>query len=313
MLPTRLLKKIVDVLKKNNLWCNPAEATIEVNPGTADLEKLSFFRGLGFDRISFGIQSLNDVELQAVGRIHTAQEALEAIKLARLAGFERVSADLIYGLPCQTPETLRNNLQTLDEMGVEHLSVYGLTVEEKTPLAHLLKEKKIILPDEDQQFEMYELVQAYLTARGLRRYEISNYAKQGQESLHNLGYWRYLPYQSFGSAACSFDGEKRFVATASVTEYIESIKNGVVKGETEMLDESTQLAEYLFMGLRTATGIDTQETKKRFGCDVMTKFAQDLPKFIEKKLLNYKYDEKRLRLTEMGMRFSNEIFEIFVK
>lgn len=313
LLPEKLLAKLVEALQKNGCWLKPAEATIEVNPGTADLEKLRFFRGLGFDRISFGVQSLNDAELRSVGRIHTASEALAAIEMAATAGFARISADLIYGLPEQTLQTLRNSLQTLTELGLQHISVYGLTVEENTPLAVLVEQGKMELPDEDRQLAMYELVQEYLEARRLHRYEISNYAVLGQESRHNLVYWRYLPYMSFGSAACSFDGERRFTATASVADYIDAVNNGKNAGVFEELTEATQLAEHLFMGLRTAAGIDLIETKQRFGCDVMSEFGSELERFIEKNLVLCDAEHSRMKLTEQGMRFSNEIFEIFVK
>ena len=269
LLSEKLLAKLVEALQKNGCWLQPAEATIEVNPGTADLDKLRFFKDLGFDRISFGVQSLNDAELRAVGRIHTANEALDAITMAEKAGFTRVSADLIYGLPEQSLQTLKTSLQNLTAAGLQHLSVYGLTIEKNTPLAGMLDKGKVELPDEDCQLAMYELVQEYLEAQGLHRYEISNYAVSGQESRHNLVYWHYLPYLSFGSSACSFNGSQRFTATDSVTDYIESIQSGKSWGGFEDLTKEMQLSEYLFMGLRTTVGIDLIETEQRFGCDVM--------------------------------------------
>ena len=304
---------MVEALQKNGCWLQPAEATIEVNPGTADLDKLRFFKDLGFDRISFGVQSLNDAELRAVGRIHTANEALDAITVAEKAGFTRVSADLIYGLPEQSLQTLKTSLQNLTAAGLQHLSVYGLTIEKNTPLAGMLDKGKVELPDEDCQLAMYELVQEYLEAQGLHRYEISNYAVSGQESRHNLVYWHYLPYLSFGSSACSFNGSQRFTATDSVTDYIESIQSGKSCGGFEDLTKEMQLSEYLFMGLRTTVGIDLIETEQRFGCDVMLEFGVELEKFIRGNLVFCDIDHRRMRLTEQGMRFSNEIFEIFVK
>lgn len=277
------------------------------------MNKLRFFKALGFDRISFGVQSLNNAELRAVGRIHTASEALDAIKMADKAGFTRVSADLIYGLPEQSLQTLKTSLQNLTAAGLQHLSVYGLTVEENTPLAGLLDKGNFELPDEDCQLAMYELVQEYLEAQGLHRYEISNYAVSGQESRHNLVYWHYLPYLSFGSSACSFNGSRRFTAKASVTDYIESIQSGKSFGDFEDLTKETQLAEYLFMGLRTSAGIDLIEAEQRFGCYVMSEFGVELEKFIRGNLVFCDIEHRRMRLTEQGMRFSNEIFEIFVK
>lgn len=184
VLPTECIVKIVNALKRYGFWQQPCEATIEVNPGTADLAKLQTLRQLGFDRISFGVQSLQDNELRAIGRIHNAQQALEALALARKAGFARVSADLIYGLPSQTLTSLQDTLERLTDTGIEHISVYGLIVEEGTPLASLVDKGRgrITLPDEDTAADMYELVQSFLRERGFERYEISNYAKTA--SIH---------------------------------------------------------------------------------------------------------------------------------
>ena len=223
-LPMDALAKIVNALKKHGFWRTPAEATIEVNPGTADLEKLRFFRSLGFDRISFGVQSLNDAELKTIGRIHSAAEALEAIQLAKAAGFERISADLIYGLPGQLLESLKATIERLLATGIEHMSVYGLIVEEGTPLAKLVDSGRLQLPDEDTAADMYDLVQQMLKSAGFKRYEISNYAKNEQYSRHNLVYWQYHPYAAFGAAAAGFDGRVRRSAVEMVVTYIKGVQ-----------------------------------------------------------------------------------------
>ncbi len=223
-LPMVALAKIVGALKKYGFWRTPAEATIEVNPGTADLEKLRFFRSLGFDRISFGVQSLNDAELKTIGRIHSAAEALEAIQLAKAAGFERISADLIYGLPGQLLESLKATIESLLATGIEHMSVYGLIVEEGTPLAKLVDSGRLQLPDEDTAADMYDLVQQMLKSAGFKRYEISNYAKNEQYSRHNLVYWQYHPYVAFGAAAAGFDGRVRRSAVEEVAPYIKGVQ-----------------------------------------------------------------------------------------
>lgn len=223
-LPMDALTKIVLTLKRYGFWRTPAEATIEVNPGTADLEKLRFFRSLGFDRISFGVQSLNDAELKTIGRIHSAAEALEAIQLAKAAGFERISADLIYGLPGQLLESLKATIESLLATGIEHMSVYGLIVEEGTPLAKLVDSGRLQLPDEDTAADMYDLVQQMLKSAGFKRYEISNYAKNEQYSRHNLVYWQYHPYVAFGAAAAGFDGRVRRSSVEMVAPYIKGVQ-----------------------------------------------------------------------------------------
>lgn len=310
-LPIECIAQIVDALKENKYWQTPAEATIEVNPGTADLEKLKALRSLGFDRISFGVQSLNDSELKTIGRIHSAQEALQVIAWAKEAGFTRISADLIYALPGQTLESLRQTLEELIATGIEHVSVYGLIVEEGTPLARLVDEGKLVLPDEDTAADMYEFVQSFLKEYGFERYEISNYAKNGQYSKHNLVYWKYQPYAAFGAAACGFDGNSRFTASEVVSEYISQTQDATIYNEEKLFDEEL-LGEFMFMGLRKTSGANLREARERFGIDVMERFASEMEPFFQKGMLRYDSEKDVLYLTERGMELGNLIFEIFV-
>lgn len=312
VLSAELLEQIVGALKEYGFWQEPAEATIEVNPGTADMEKLTRLRNMGFDRISFGVQSLNDVELRTIGRIHTAQEALTALAEAREAGFERVSADLIYGLPGQTMASLAATLQQLTATGIEHLSVYGLTVEEDTPLARLLDEGRLVLPDEDESADMYEFVQQFLAQAGFERYEISNYAKNGQFSRHNLVYWQYLPYAAFGAAACGFDGCRRLTGTDDVERYVQDAPKGIFTADEETLSPQQQLSEFMFMNLRKGSGADLAAAKERFGADVYGLWQKQLDAFIAQGLVIYDKDGQNLRLAEKGMELANQVFEIFV-
>ena len=310
-LPIECTAQIVDALKKNKYWQTPAEATIEVNPGTADLEKLKALRSLGFDRISFGVQSLNDSELKTIGRIHSAQEALQAIAWAKEAGFTRISADLIYALPGQTLASLRQTLEQLVATGIEHVSVYGLIVEEGTPLERLVDEGKLVLPDEDTAADMYEFAQNFLREQGFKRYEISNYAKNGQYSKHNLVYWKYQPYAAFGAAACGFDGSSRFTASEVVAEYINQTQDAVIYNE-EKLSIEELLGEFMFMGLRKTSGANLREARERFGIDVMERFASEMKPYFENGMLRYDSGREVLFLTERGMELGNIIFEIFV-
>lgn len=349
-LPTEALNKIVRALKQYGFWRSPAEATIEVNPGTADLEKLRYYKALGFDRISFGVQSLNDNELKTIGRIHSAAEALEALKLAKEAGFKRISVDLIYGLPNQTLDSLKDTLERLLKTGIEHISVYGLIVEDGTPLASLVENGRLQLPDEDTAADMYELVQRMMKEAGFTRYEISNYAKNEQYSRHNLVYWQYHPYAGFGAAASGFDGRVRRSAVETVADYINGVHclfgadNGKCKSvvqcsnccssyeaksasksgfqsEDEAFDElyleeklstAELFGEFMFMGLRCSKGADINEAHTRFGIDVWEKYTSKLHPLIEHKLLVYDAECGYLRLTEQGMAVGNQIFEIFI-
>lgn len=307
ILPISELERIVFTLKNYGLWQKPREATIEVNPGTADLNKLRAYKELGFDRISFGVQTLQNNELKTIGRIHTAEEALEALTAAQEAGFARISADLIYGLPGQSLESFQATLQRLVATGIKHISVYGLTVEPGTVLAKKLELGQLVLPSEEVNEQMYDFMIDYLTERGLLRYEISNFAVVGEESKHNLVYWRYLPYFGFGCGACSFDGKQRLTNVGNITEYCRNFGS-----DAEQLLERTQLAEYLFLGLRTTSGINLVEAQERFGIDVLKHFQIELEKYIKLKMILVDQKRENLRLTRQGMKYGNEIFEIFL-
>ena len=307
LLPIDDLKIIINALKETELWREPAEVTMEMNPGTVDFAKLCQYREMGIDRVSFGVQSLNDEELKIIGRLHTASEALMAIEQASKAGFERISADLIFGLPTQTLASFKDTLATIVASAISHLSVYGLTVEEGTPLAAKLANGSLTLPSEEEAEMMYDHTIRYLEEQGLHRYEISNFARSGQESLHNLVYWHYLPYYGFGSAACSYDGKRRMSNAADIESYIRDAAPTI-----EQLPARISLAEFMFLGLRTTEGINLSIAKERFGVDVMAMFGQEIEKYINREMLSFNPAAHNLKLTKLGMKFGNEIFELFL-
>ena len=319
VLPTDCLEGIVSTLKSCGFWQKPAEATIEVNPGTADVNKLKRMREAGFDRISFGVQSLQDEELRTIGRIHNAEEALIAIDMARTAGFRRISCDLIYGLPGQSLASLKDTICRLTKTGIEHMSVYGLIVEEGTPLERLVNSGRMVLPDEDIAADMYELVQRLLAQAGFERYEISNYAKNGQYSRHNTVYWQYHPYVAFGAAACGMEKALRRTAASTVPEYIAAAQALTSANwrtselyTSEGLTIQQQLEEFMFMGLRRAAGADLAEARARFGVDVWQRYQKELAPYIAQGLVGYEAASERLYLTPAGMELGNQIFAIFV-
>ena len=319
VLPTDCLEGIVSTLKSCGFWQKPAEATIEVNPGISDVNKLKRMREAGFDRISFGVQSLQDAELKTIGRIHNAEEALIAIDMARTAGFRRISCDLIYGLPGQSLASLKDTICRLTKTGIEHMSVYGLIVEEGTPLERLVNSGQMVLPDEDIAADMYELVQRLLAEAGFERYEISNYAKNGQYSRHNTVYWQYHPYIAFGAAACGMEKALRRTAASTVPEYIAAAQALTSANwrtselyTSESLTLQQQLEEFMFMGLRRAAGADLAEARARFGVDVWQRYGLQLEPIIKKGLARYDGDKQRLWLTPKGMEIGNQIFAIFV-
>ena len=319
VLPTDCLEGIVSTLKSCGFWQKPAEATIEVNPGISDVNKLKRMREAGFDRISFGVQSLQDEELRTIGRIHNAEEALIAIDMARTAGFRRISCDLIYGLPGQSLASLKDTICRLTKTGIEHMSVYGLIVEEGTPLERLVNSGQMVLPDEDIAADMYELVQRLLAEAGFERYEISNYAKNGQYSRHNTVYWQYHPYIAFGAAACGMEKALRRTAASTVPEYIaaaQALTSGNWRTSelytSESLTLQQQLEEFMFMGLRRAAGADLAEARTRFGVDVWQRYQKELAPYIAQGLVGYEVAAERLYLTPAGMELGNQIFAIFI-
>lgn len=342
VLTTDQLGRVVAALREAGWWNRPAEATMEANPGTVDASSLRALRELGFTRVSLGVQSLQDRELRAIGRIHTAAEAKEAVALAKAAGFERVSIDLMYGLPGQTLDSYGKTLEEAAALGLRHVSAYSLILEEGTPLERLVASGRVTLPDEDTVYAMYEATDRFWTARGLRRYEISNYAAPGQESRHNQVYWRYEPYAAFGAAACGFDGRRRRTNPAGVADYLAAVEAGLPAGagprtpgtpavgagnipaggaaaaaqgspwwDEEDLDVATRLEEALFMGLRMVQGVSLEELGTRFGVDIRSLYKEEMANLIHRGMLYL--DGDRMALTPYGMRYGNEAFEAFIR
>ena len=305
VLPLEDLAAIVTALKERGFWQHPAEATLEANPGTVDRERLRFYRQLGFDRLSLGIQSFQPGELAAMGRIHTAEQAEEAIALAREAGFRRISGDLIYGYPGQTVETVRDSLERLLDTGVDHVSVYGLTVEEGTLLAKQVREGKALLPSEDASGTMYDFLMEALPQAGYHRYEISNFARPGQESRHNQVYWHYDPYMAFGAAACRFDGKIRETNPRNLQAYLQG-----APPEREILTCEDRRAELVFMNLRTVKGLSLEEFTQRTAEDFFHIYEEGFTHCRKQGWITREGD--RIRLTEQGMRYGNLAFEEFL-
>ena len=299
------LAAIVTALKERGFWQHPAEATLEANPGTVDRERLRFYRQLGFDRLSLGIQSFQPGELAAMGRIHTAEQAEEAIALAREAGFRRISGDLIYGYPGQTVETVRDSLERLLDTGVDHVSVYGLTVEEGTLLAKQVREGKALLPSEDASGTMYDFLMEALPQAGYHRYEISNFARPGPESRHNQVYWHYDPYMAFGAAACRFDGKIRETNPRNLQAYLQG-----APPEREILTCEDRRAELVFMNLRTVKGLSLEEFTQRTGEDFFHIYEEGFTYCRKQGWITR--EGNRIRLTEQGMRYGNLAFEEFL-
>lgn len=271
-----------------------AEISIECNPKTADKKKLADFRSVGINRLSIGVQSFNDTELKAAGRIHSADEAADTILAAEKSGFENISADLMLGLPYQTPDSLNISLKRLAELPVRHISAYMLKVEENTPLA---KDISLLenIPDDDGMADMYIQTCDFLNAHGLGRYEISNFAKDGFECRHNLIYWRCEDYLGIGPSAHSCCGGKRFAVDRNTDEFISSPRQIIHVTD----DSPCGYGERIMLALRLREGINAEDYP--FSAELM-KNAVPLEKggFV-------KINGTNISLTDSGCLVSNEI------
>ena len=318
VLTVEQIGKIVSTLKHCGWWNDPAEATVEANPGTVNAGKLKALREIGFDRTSLGVQSLQNKELLALGRIHTAEQALYAIEEAKQAGFRRINADLMSGIPCQTVESFRDTMDKILQMNLSHISAYSLILEEGTPLERMVRGGKVQLPDEEVSYNMYAMTTDVLAKAGLQRYEISNYAVPGEESLHNIVYWHYEPYAAFGVGACSFTGTERRTNTADVLRYIQGsaklslsvFKTDSGQWQTEPLDRKTQISEAMIMGLRMTDGVNLQKIQQRFGIDILESYGKEIQTLLDRKMAEC--EGRTLRLTSYGMRYGNRAFEAFI-
>lgn len=305
------LLRILEALTHSFSVESDAEISIEANPGTINKEKLRLLRTGGFNRISFGVQSFSDRVLHAAGRIHTATQAIKSICEAQETGFDNVSVDLMYGLPVQTQTDVLSSLKQAIALQISHISAYGLKVEEGTPLAAAVEAGQAVLPDEDDELAMYEMTTNFLPENGYARYEISNYARPGQECRHNLKYWRYQPYIGFGAAACSFFADRRLTNTADVSEYIAKVNNCQDPVLTrEIIDNRTAMAEYSFLALRTSQGISFADFYRLFQVDFQSCYAEQIKRLFQRQLIFCHPDG--IRLTSLGMKFGNFVFAAFL-
>ena len=288
-----------------------AEISIEANPGTIDQEKLLALRAAGVNRISFGVQTFNESLLLSIGRIHSAAQGIEAIKMAKKAGFININIDLMYGLPGQTTEQLKESVMQAVELDVSHISAYGLKVEEGTPFATMQQQGSILLPDEDVDEAMYDLTTELLPAEGFTRYEISNFAKTGYECRHNLKYWQYQPYIGVGAAAHSFWQNERLSNMHDVANYIKIVEQGLLPIEMrEHPENSKAMAEYVFLALRTVDGMSVQDFNHYFDVDFFTYYKDAIKMLTGKNLIVA--TENKIFLTKIGMKYGNVAFRSFL-
>lgn len=316
ILKAEQIGRIMQTIKEAYDLEEDAEITMEANPGTLDSEKLAVCKEAGINRLSIGLQSAQNEELKLLGRIHTWEEFLESFSLARKAGFSNINVDLMSALPGQKEDTWEDTLQKVLALKPEHISAYGLIVEEGTPFfsrygADLKRQEAgedcLILPSEEAERRMYQRTKELLGQYGYERYEISNYAKQGKACRHNMGYWERKEYKGFGLGAASLLQEIRYANNSSLKEYL----NGHwTLEEAEVLGKKEQMEEQMFLGLRMMRGVSEAAFAKKYGISVDGVYGDVLKKMCGQELLCR--EDGWIRLTEKGIDISNYVLSHFL-
>lgn len=279
------LESIFETIFKNYSTQNLKEVTLEANPDDLNQEKLKFLKSTPINRLSIGVQSFFEEDLQLMNRAHNAQEAEQSIKLVQDFGFDNITIDLIYGSSTTTNDMWMKNLQQAINLNVPHISSYALTVEEKTILDHQIK-KGITKPvDEDRQNEQFQLLVDTLTSNNFIQYEISNFGKENYFSLHNSNYWKGIHYMGIGPSAHSYNGKSRAWNIANNTKYIQAINQNNLPQETEVLNEAERFNEMIMIGLRTIYGIDVDRINSEFSQPILDLFYQEINQLIKENLI----------------------------
>lgn len=314
--------QIMNTLRENANIKEGAEITIECNPGTVTEEKMKLFKEAGINRISFGLQSANDLELKSIGRIHTFAQFLESFNIARKCGFNNINIDLMSALPGQSIKSYKETVEKVIKLNPEHISAYSLIIEDGTKIKERVMEaesKNIkILPDEDEEREMYYMTEKLLKMAGYYRYEISNYAKKGMECRHNEGYWRRVDYLGFGLGASSLYNKERFNNITDIEKYINTLEKtedekviSNIRENIQKLSEKDEMEEYMFLGLRMTKGVSVNEFEKIFGKQYWEVYGKVTEKLIGEKLI--KKGEEYISLTARGMDISNYVMSEFLQ
>ena len=314
--PTELsiqqLQMIVDKIKRTFTITDDCHMTIESNPGEVDLQYLTKLVKLGFNRISFGVQTFDDKALTMLHRSHNGEKAKQAVYEAKEAGFTDINIDLIYGLPRQSLEDIKRNLEIVKDLPINHISTYGLQVEVGTYLYHLVQKNLISIPSESIDEAMYDTMMEGLKELGFERYEISNFAKASSYSRHNLKYWHYVDYLGFGAGAHSFYDGIRRSNNRNVMPYIQSVDRYIMPTiDTETITVERAQEDFCFLALRTKWGLDDQKFEDRFGVSVHNLFGNILEELVTKGLLEYQNGS--YYLSSEGAKHGNYVFSQFIR
>ena len=308
-----ILNLLKEKLKSNKTPFYDLEITIEVNPGTVTREKLEMYKKVGINRLSIGLQETNNNLLKQIGRIHTFEDFLETYNLAKKVGFNNINVDLMIALPNQKISDIKESLEKIVSLKPNHISVYSLIIEEGTLIEKQVNQGKLKLPSEEEERNLYWYVKNFLEISGYNHYEISNFAKKGQESKHNLNCWNQEEYIGFGLASHSYVNKTRFCNISNLEKYIENVKNNdfdknrIIEEKQTIEDEKK---EFMMLGFRKIEGVSISKFKEKFSENPLFLYRKELNKLVNEGLIVVNLDN--IKLTNKGLDLANIVFEEFV-
>ena len=310
---SKYITEILKTIEENFVVDEDAEITMEMNPGTVDENKLKDYYNCGINRLSIGLQETNNALLKEIGRIHTYEDFENTYSLARNVGFKNINVDLMLGLPNQNILDLENSINKILDLDPEHISVYSLILEENTVLKNKVDQGILTLPEDEMERKMYYTVKNMLENNGYIHYEISNFAKKGFESKHNLDCWSQKEYMGFGAAAHSYTNNFRFSNIENIEEYINNFKNNKEEDNLifhEKQNRESKMKEYMMLGLRKIEGVNIQQFKNKFVENPIFIFRKEIEKLVNEELLEV--DGNFIKLTKKGLDLANLVWEEFV-
>lgn len=305
------LGNILEDLHKTFAIDKDVEICLEANPDDLGREKLKELKDIGINRLSIGIQSLDQNILEWMNRSHTVKQAFQSVSDASDLGFSQVNIDLIYGVPGLSSEYWKEQVETVLNWPINHLSAYSLTLEEKTAYAHLVSKNKYRAPDDEQAAVHYAILNSLIEGSDWQQYEVSNYCKAENYSKHNTAYWTGKAYLGLGPSAHSFDGQKRLWNVSSNAAYIQGLATNDLKQESEILSKSDQINEYILVSMRTKWGLSISKLKKEFDYDLIDARRKTIEQYVDNEMLTLEGD--KLRLNSRGMLFADALSsELFI-
>ena len=309
----KYIGEVLNKLKEKFNIKEDAEITIEINPGTVNIEKLTKYKEYGINRLSIGLQETDNKLLKMLGRIHTYEEFLNAYNMAKDVGFNNINVDLMIGLPNQNLDNIKKSLENIIKLSPKHISVYSLIVEEGTVICKEIESGILNLPDEELEREQYWFVKNILEKNGYVHYEISNFAKNGFESKHNMNCWEQKEYFGFGLAAHSYINKTRYSNLENLKEYIQNLECGKYENNriiNEKQDTESEQKEYMLLGLRKLEGVSIGQFKLKFNTNPLFKFKKELNKLANEELIVV--DGDNIKLSSKGLDLANVVWEEFV-